>query len=146
VNTFICERSFSLSASRLDWRRLGKQRLEVAQMMRALTGGMRGWASHPAVLAWTGHERAMAEFGLACHWEWISRGYQDTTMGRLADCTATLPDTGRPWWIGDPTYLAHVRAVLVAKDPGWYGQWWPGVEPLDGAQWWPAADRQGVAA
>lgn len=146
VNTFVCEASFTLSAARIDWARLGKQRLEVAQMLRALTGGTRGWANHPAVLAWAGHDRALAEFGLACHREWIARGYKDTTMGRLADYAAALPDTGRPWWVGDPDYLAHVRSVLVAKDPAWYGQWWPGVAPLDGVQWWPTPDRKDAAA
>jgi hypothetical protein len=137
VNTFVCEPTFHDAAFRLDRARLGKQRLEVWQILQALTGASTGWAKHPAVLAWTGHERALARFGLACHDEWIRRRYQDTTRGRLAAYAETLPDTGDPWWIGDPTYLTHVRAVLVAKDPDWYGPQWPDVGPLDGPQWWP---------
>jgi hypothetical protein len=145
VNTFVCEAAFPASAARLDRQRLGKQRLEVAQMLRALRGETRGWANHPAVLAWTGHERALADFGLACHDEWIRRGYLDTTRGRLADMAATLPDTGVPWWIGDPTYLEHVRGVLVAKDPGHYGPYWPDVQPATGPQWWPTPAQPAAA-
>ena len=38
MNTFVCEADFAQAAARLDWRRLGKERLEVAQMLRALSG------------------------------------------------------------------------------------------------------------
>ena len=138
MNTFVTDPDFALAARSLSRGHLGKRRLEVWQMLRALTGQTRGWANHPAVVAWTGHARALAGFGLACHTEWIARGYVDTTRGRLADLAATLPDAGAPWWVGDPAYTAHVRSVLVGKDPAWYGPQWPDVPPLDGPQWWPS--------
>ena len=93
MNTFVTDPDFALAARSLSRGHLGKRRLEVWQMLRALTGQTRGWANHPAVVAWTGHARALAGFGLACHTEWIARGYVDTTRGRLADLAATLPDT-----------------------------------------------------
>lgn len=135
MNTFVCEPTFEASARSLCRPRLGKQRLEVWQMLRALTGATRGWVNHPAVRMWAGHERALAEFGLACHREWISRGYQDTTMDRLAALAETLPDTGNPWWVGDPDYLRSVRSVLITKDPTHYQPLWPDVAPGLPAYW-----------
>lgn len=141
MNTFVCEPTFAASARSLDWRRLGRQRGEVWQMLQALLGVSAGWSRHPAVQAWRGREKALAEFGLACHDEWLARGYRDTTRPRLAELAASLPDTGAPWWVGDPAYLAHVRGILVSKDPAWYGPRWPGVEAVTGGQWWPAPEE-----
>jgi hypothetical protein len=137
LNTFVCEPYFGLAAHRLDRARLGKQRIEVWQILQALAGLSPGWARHPAVLAWAGHEHSLAQFGLACHDEWISRGYRDTTRRRLVSYVRSFPDTGDPWWVGDPTYLAHIRAVLITKDLEWYGPLWPDVVPLEGPQRWP---------
>jgi hypothetical protein len=75
----------------------------------------------------------------------LARGYQDTTRGRLYDLHATLPDTGMPWWVGYPTYLEHVRGVLMVKDPAWYGPLWPNIRPAAGPQWWPAPDQPTAA-
>ena len=43
----------------LDHRRLGKQRVEVLQILRALTRERYGWKSHPVVRMWAGYDEAL---------------------------------------------------------------------------------------
>lgn len=50
MQTFLPYPSFAESARVLDRQRLGKQRVEVLQLLRALTGQTKGWANHPAAL------------------------------------------------------------------------------------------------
>ncbi len=55
MQTFLPYEDFTLSAQCLDYRRLGKQRVEALQIFNALTGAStkdgreyRGWINHPA--------------------------------------------------------------------------------------------------
>ena len=50
VQTFLPYPDFERSARTLDPKRLGKQRVETIQVVRALTRPGYGWANHPAVL------------------------------------------------------------------------------------------------
>ncbi len=54
MQTFLPDPDFTVSAQLLDTRRLGKQRVEALQVLRALTRESYGWKSHPAVLMWGG--------------------------------------------------------------------------------------------
>jgi hypothetical protein len=65
VQTFVPYADFAATARVLDTKRLGKQRVEVIQIVRALTVPGYAWASHPAVLMWKGHEEALGRYGLA---------------------------------------------------------------------------------
>jgi hypothetical protein len=65
VQTFLPLPDFAESAAVLDRQRLGKQRVEVLQLLGALTGQRPGWVNHPAARMWRGHERALARYGLA---------------------------------------------------------------------------------
>ena len=54
MQTFLPYESFEKSAQTLDWRRLGKQRVEGMQIINAITGKKRkdgkpykGWINHP---------------------------------------------------------------------------------------------------
>ena len=49
MQTFLPYPDFVASARCLDRRRLGKQRVEVLQLLRALLVPGSGWANHPAV-------------------------------------------------------------------------------------------------
>ena len=48
----------------LDPLRLGKQRVEALQILRALTVPGYGWRHHPAVKMWAGYEEALVRYGL----------------------------------------------------------------------------------
>ena len=59
MQTFLPYESFKQSARVLDWRRLGKQRVEGMQIINAIEGKPRqdgkpykGWLNHPATVMW----------------------------------------------------------------------------------------------
>lgn len=122
MQTFVPYPSARTSALCLDRQRLGKQRVEVLQLLKALTEGG-GWSNHPATKMWRGHERALVWYGLAICDEWIARGYKDTCKQKIAQYGLTYPDiTGWPsWWDDEAVHASH-RANLLRKDPEHYGQ------------------------
>lgn len=116
VNTFVTSSNLVECARTLDYRRLGKQRVEAYQIWRIITGqSTGGWKNHPAVHAWQGHSCALAMYTNTMIREWIARGYNNT-MVLLPHCS-----TPRfPWWWGwEPLLMSH-RASLNRKMPEYY--------------------------
>ena len=116
------------SAAALDDRRLGKQRVETFQVLRALTWPTYGWKNHPATRMWRGFVPGLVAYGLACVDEWRARGRADATRTSLLEFSGgeepdwdALHDSGRlPPWVGDEAlHLSH-RSALVRKDPDHY--------------------------
>jgi len=58
MQTFLPYTDFIQSAKCLDYRRLGKQRLEAKTILNILLNETTkaGWRNHPAVLMWSSHE------------------------------------------------------------------------------------------
>lgn len=129
MQTFVPYPDFARSAGALDDKRLGKQRVEVLQIVRALTWPSYAWKSHPAVLMWKGYEPALGAYAAAICKEWTDRGFNDTCDLKirtdLSDAgftdiptsqqEATLP----PWWGDDGVHRSH-RSSLLRKDPEHY--------------------------
>jgi hypothetical protein len=148
VQTFVPYADFAATARVLDTKRLGKQRVEVIQIVRALTVPGYAWASHPAVLMWKGHEEALGRYGLAICDEWVARGFGDTCAATIrADLAAagvtqlrdlgTLAQEGAlPGWLEDEAVLRSHRSALVRKEPAHYAALFPGV-PTDLPYVWP---------
>jgi len=67
MQTFLPYPHFSRTARALDRRRLGKQRVEVLQIynVHRSTGVTTGWANHPAVRMWKGHDYMLLSYGIA---------------------------------------------------------------------------------
>lgn len=157
---------YSEIAKVLDNKRLNKQALEGWQILMVLTKlnpeGLhrepKGWANHPAVNMWRGHEMQLYEYILAMVEEWKSRGFKSTIgdkaqrtviiaamKGRISQRSKVLP----PWMMFNPYYeqltSTHRQALLV-KDYAWYSQFnWPedtGVEPTDYEYIWPQERKQ----
>lgn len=135
MQTFLPYASFERSARVLDPRRLGKQRVEALQCLRALRVPGYGWRHHPAVRMWRGCDEALAAYGLAICRAWIRAGCADTVAGKLV---AELgreprrqPELRRlgllPRWLGRRAFHRAHRSMLIAKDPGWYRPRFPGV-------------------
>ena len=74
VNTFVTDSNPKIIAKNLDSRRLGKQRVEAFQIIKALEGKTKGWKNHPATKAWEGHIEALKDYYNIMINEWISRG------------------------------------------------------------------------
>jgi len=150
VQTFLPAPDFDESARVLDSRRLGKQRVEALQVLRALTREQYGWKHHPAVKMWAGCEEALAAYALAMCREWRRRGYADTvddTVRRdaaLAGIVEIRPQSAiaaagdLPAWLGDDAlHLSH-RAALVRKEPFHYAELFPDVVDDQIPYVWPA--------
>lgn len=129
VNTFMPYSDFDKVAQCLDYRRLGKQRVEVWQIYRALTRQSTGWVNHPATKMWRSYEAALLQYGIAMCSEWIKRGYNDTMLPRFEE--ALKPYQGSvvlcPNWIFDTQSQLAYRSNLIRKDSAFYQHLWPDV-------------------
>lgn len=129
MQTFLPYDSFQKSARSLDRQRLGKQRVEVYQILRAINGETKGWRNHPATNMWRGYEKTLVVYGLAvCH-EWMARGYVDNMQNRIGEYFYKFPDAAdhRPSWLGDPQFHLSHQSNLIRKFPEHYGLQFPGV-------------------
>jgi Pyrimidine dimer DNA glycosylase len=149
MQTFLPYQDFSRSAQVLDSPRLGKQRVETLQVLRALELGEYGWRNHPVVKMWRGRTPALVVYGLEVVRAWRERGHADSTYELIAEFapeaeSATQEDlAGRgllPSWLGDGRiHLSH-RSALVRKDPDFYRPVFGDV-PDDLPYHWPDADQ-----
>jgi hypothetical protein len=155
VQTFLPDPDFATSAGLLDTKRLGKQRVEAMQILRALTRVEYGWKHHPAVLMWAGYEEALVAYALAVCEEWIARGHADTVAVTIMDdlregtgltsvrTQAELALAGDlPPWLGDAGLHRSHRSALVRKEPDHYRQHFAD-EPDDLEYVWPVRSRAG---
>ena len=64
MQTFLPVADFKASAKILDYKRLGKQRVEGMQLLNAMQPDYdkKGWLNHPATVMWTGYENALKEY------------------------------------------------------------------------------------
>ena len=123
MQTFLPYPSFAESARCLDDRRLGKQRVEVLQILRALRGETRGWRNHPATKMWEGYQDTLISYGIAVCLEWRRRGYNDGVLDQLWQYTASTPfDTSHPPWFHNLRFHEAHQASLYQKDPKHYSQ------------------------
>src|SRR3954453_18724974 len=129
MQTFLPYRDFTRSAQVLDGPRLGKQRVETLQVLRAPELGEYGWRNHPVVKMWRGRTPALVVYGLEIVRAWRGRGHADSTYDLIAEVgpeaeSATQEDLAArgllPTWLGDGRiHLSH-RSALVRKDPDFY--------------------------
>lgn len=140
MQTFLPYESFARSASVLDRYRLGKQRVENLQIMRALIDPSAGWQNHPAVKMWRGYGCALMLYQHAICTEWVSRGYKDTCLFKT-DAIHDLELSHRlemPPWLGDPDFHRAHQSNLIRKDADYYGPLFPDV-PADLDYVWPVS-------
>ena len=157
MQTFLPYADFDLSARALDRQRLGKQRVETIQVVRALTWPDYGWASHPAVLMWKGFEEALGRYGFTCCDVWVDLGFGDTCAATIAtDLRAAGIDTVRtqselaaadalPPWLGDEALHRSHQSSLLRKDQDHYRPLFPDV-PDDLPYVWPVRSEKVIAA
>lgn len=139
MQTFLPYPDFQESAKVLDYRRLGKQRVEAWQILRTLALGERakGWRNHPAVLMWRGHENALNQYGREMCLEWRERGYTDNMLDRFV-CVGRIV---LPKWLGDSRlHLSH-QSNLIRKDPEYYKLHFPEV-PDNLAYFWITNEKE----
>lgn len=133
MQTFLPYDDIVNSVSALDNKRLGKQRVEAFQILKALSDPTYGWRNHPAVKMWRGYEECLKHYLLCSIHAWLGRGFKNTMA---------LPQPRYPLvyppWLGDPAFHASHRSNLLRKDPVYYGKFgWS--EPSDLPYVWPVS-------
>ena len=119
MQTFLPYQSFRKSLKVLDWRRLGKQRVEAHQILNVLLGRTetKGWVNHPITRMWKGYEPALQLYFNMCVEEWINRGYNNNML--LEDITEPIVF---PHWLGNDLLHSSHRANLLRKDKEYYSK------------------------
>lgn len=157
MQTFLPYADFERSARALDARRLGKQRVETIQVVRALTVPGYGWANHPAALMWKGFEEALGRYGFVCCEVWTELGFGDTCAATIATDLASAGVHGvrtqdelaaagaLPPWLGDEDLHRSHRSALLRKDPDHYASRFTDV-PDDLPYVWPVRSPTVVEA
>lgn len=144
-----------MSAQVLDYKRLGKQRVEALQILKTLNRGpylctecdypfsygccggygkpkSTPWYNHPAVRMWKGYEVALMEYLFAmCH-EWVAnRGYKDTCWIKAIEVGPHPPNVGcrtkMPHWFGDKAFHLSHQSNLLRKNKTYYGKFFFGI-------------------
>lgn len=128
MQTFLTELDWRITARELDYKRLGKQRVECKQILACLGYEVTperflvmrpqatGWANHPCVRMWRGYHEALAEYQRIMCEEWIRRGY-NSTMYFVKPGLWTPP----PWYQDERIYSSH-RSNLLRKLPEHYSK------------------------
>lgn len=137
MQTFLPYPCFYKSAVALDYRRLGKQRVEAMQLVNSTYKLMQdpnakvGWANHPARTMWTGYMDALKHYHNVIVQEWVRRGYKNTMPLYEVPTIIAMPS-----WVGDDRIHASHRSNLLRKDPTYYSQFnW--AESADIPYYWP---------
>ena len=134
MQTFLPYPSFEEVASILDYRRLGKQRVEGLQIINIITtpNYVGGWMNHPAIKMWRNYENALKLYVNTMIAEWKRRNYHNTMQFYdLNDAEIIYP-----WWLGDARLHDSHKSNLLRKEPGYYQQFGWDV-PDDLPYFWP---------
>ena len=119
MQTFLPYRDFKSSLEVLDWRRLGKQRVEAKQILNILRNRTetKGWRNHPITKMWEGYDNALAEYFNESIWQWVHRGYTNNM-----EFEEINGDVVYPHWLGNKSFHSSHRANLLRKDYEYYSQ------------------------
>lgn len=131
MQTFLPIDDFRKSLQCLDYRRLGKQRVEAFQLLcangdswalkervlRSLPDKKVGWQNHPAAIMWRPFTQALRLYYNISINEWVSRGYNNTMNKAPIDEKIDLPH-----WFGNQNFHSSHRAALLFKQFNFYSQ------------------------
>lgn len=131
--TFLPFPEFHWSASVLDNKTLGAQRVETLQIMTILLLD-EGWVDNPAVKMWRGHERMLLAYQQAICNEWVNvRGFKDTFWDQtrilfldMVKNPMAIPMIP-PKWIGNVDFHISHQSNLLRKDEAHYRPQFPGI-------------------
>jgi hypothetical protein len=140
MQTFLPENSFTRSAKSLDYRRLGKQRVEVLQLLKCIQeikdgGSPRGWANHPCRKMWQNYQNALVLYGLCICREWLNRGYNDTCADKIFKYFNKNEKLKLPPFFNDTDFHNSHKSVLIQKDQQHYQHMWSNISNTSVIDW-----------
>jgi hypothetical protein len=133
MQTFLPYNDFTHSVQVLDYRRLGKQRVETFQVLNVLLErtDTRGWRNHPVTRMWRGYEESLKLYQNITILEWIGRGYKNNM--KMEDVNAN--ELVFPEWFGNTDFHRSHRSNLLRKNFNYYSEFFD--EPTDLEYVWP---------
>ena len=133
MQTFLPYPDFDQSVRVLDYRRLGKQRVETFQVLNILLDRTpsKGWRNHPVICMWTGYEAALQLYQNYTIAEWVRRGYKNNMEFEVFDAL----DVVMPPWFGFDEFHRSHRSNLLRKDHEYYSKYFD--EPDNLEYYWP---------
>ena len=133
MQTFLPYADLQESVRVLDYRRLGKQRVETFQVLNILLDRTptKGWRNHPVTRMWSGYESALQVYQNYTIQEWVNRGYKNNMQFE----EILIPFPQMPSWFGDEEFHRSHRSNLLRKDYEYYSQFFD--EPIDLEYSWP---------
>ena len=139
MQTFLPYPSFRKTFKTLDYRRLGKQRVEAKQILNVLLGRTetKGWRNHPITRMWEGYEPALQLYHNMCIEEWVNRGYNNNM--ELEDIIEPII---YPHWLGNKSFLSSHRANLLRKDLEYYSRFDWTENPINPYSWFDTDKQQ----
>lgn len=115
MNTFIIDDDPIKCAQLLDYKRLGKQRVECIQILNAInSANQNGWINHPCIKMWKDHELSLRYYTNCMIEEWLVRGYKNTIA------KFTEYETNMPWWFYCKMLQNSHIASLLRKNKTYY--------------------------
>lgn len=114
----------------LDYRRLGKQRVEAGQLITAIRSRGGGWYKHPATQMWLRYVDFLEFYKSKCIEEWVLRGFKNT-MEQMTPFPneESIPKNLVPWWYGNNDFHLSHQSNLLRKDQEHYSKYFPDVDP-----------------
>jgi predicted DNA-binding transcriptional regulator AlpA len=126
MQTFMTHNNYVETAQSLDDKRLGKQRVEAYQILKALRGdydNTGAWVNHPATVMWRGNEYELALYGLTISVEWYERGFEDSMQDKFTEFMIEHKSKNTesyPWWVTNDLLLTTHQSNLMRKDSSYY--------------------------
>ena len=117
MQTFVPYPDDTTTALCLDDKRLLKQIVECAQILKALGDPTYGWQNHPAVRMWRGFVPRLVNYTWTLQDEYAARRGRTVRVDLPLRYRFTRPEN--PGWWGGPIHATH-RARLLRKAPGHY--------------------------
>lgn len=149
MQTFLSYKSYKRTAKTLDYRRLGKQRIEARDILY-LCHRRKGddrrvqfnksnkqaeylwkrYRNHPAVLMWENNINSLKLYYNTIVQEWVDRGYNNNLELFIIRGKIKHPD-----WLGNSKFHSLHRANLLRKNFDFYSRYNWKEEPAEGYYW-----------
>jgi len=117
MQTFLPYPDFRESLESLDYKRLGKQRVESLQLIKSIYIEDYGWRNHPCSRMWRDYPNALIEYMNISIDVWVERGYNNTMQKQRVD------NIIYPKWLGDNKFHDSHKANLLSKDYDFYSRY-----------------------
>jgi|LauGreDrversion4_2_1035121.scaffolds.fasta_scaffold07546_13 hypothetical protein len=131
MQVFSMHYDYHQTAKELDYKRLGKQRVESWQILGTIQKKKDGltkaaWINHPCIKIWYNCELALVNYSIAICEEWIKRGYKDTMLDRFLNMKEVFEkqnySSDLPSLYGvEKFHLSH-QSNLLKKDFNYYSK------------------------